>query len=147
MSEITCLDCDGRGTFIAAFKALSIPCDRCKGTGNVPEIHLKWYKEGQKHYTARIERRETLLDASCRMVVDAKRLSDAERGCIDPKEVFPEPVKCKHENIIESHGDRKCKNCNKVLNGWFCPDNAPTHKCDYDNNEWCIYCGEPDERK
>lgn len=37
--------------------------------------------------------------------------------------------------------------------GWYCPDNLLTHECDYTqedgtyNDDMCIHCGNPEERK
>ena len=30
--------------------------------------------------------------------------------------------------------------------GWWCPD-GPNNTCEYDHDEWCIHCGDPEERK
>lgn len=45
------------------------------------------------------------------------------------------------------YGNRLCKLCNKYGGGYFCPNNPPSHKCEYDENEICIRCGLPEERK
>ena len=51
---------------------------------------------------------------------------------------------CNH--IIEKCGDSAgCVICDTDF-GWWCPD-SKDHKCEYDENEWCIHCEQPDERK
>lgn len=43
------------------------------------------------------------------------------------------------------HSIAQCIHCGEQF-GWFCPV-SETGQCEYDKNEWCICCGEPDERK
>lgn len=43
--------------------------------------------------------------------------------------------------------DGVCDDCGKTTGSWFCPKNPPTHVCEYTNGEWCIHCGNPEERK
>lgn len=59
---------------------------------------------------------------------------------------------CSHEDIsVTDYGTADCNICGKSFN-WYCP-NSPTLECDYEqddggyNDEYCIYCGEPEERK
>ena len=61
---------------------------------------------------------------------------------------------CDHMEIVPS--DPKdidcsypvCKTCGQHFPDWYCPKNPPTHACEYeDDDECCIHCGEPDERK
>lgn len=38
----------------------------------------------------------------------------------------------------------KCEVCGSDL-GWWCPK-SPTHQCKYERSEYCIHCGQPEER-
>lgn len=41
-----------------------------------------------------------------------------------------------------------CSKCGKGTGSWYCPSNPPSHVCEYpDDDEYCIHCGNPDERK
>ena len=52
---------------------------------------------------------------------------------------------CPHE-IIRSHDSAICRICDTDF-GWWCPK-SPDHLCEYEKgSEWCIWCGEPTERK
>jgi len=42
-------------------------------------------------------------------------------------------------------GSVNCAVCGKD-GGWYCPK-SPNSCCEYDENEECIYCGQPEERK
>jgi len=42
---------------------------------------------------------------------------------------------------------RVCSECGERYYDWYCPDNPPTHKCEYGDYEGCIHCGNPQERK
>lgn len=60
---------------------------------------------------------------------------------------------CEHPNIKEEWGDGFCPDCHFKTVGWFCPT-SPTFECDYYDKETdeydedrCIYCGDPEERK
>lgn len=55
-------------------------------------------------------------------------------------------AQCKCDNIVESDESAYCDTCGKHF-GWYCPD-SPSHFCQIDeNSEYCIYCGNPEERK
>lgn len=45
------------------------------------------------------------------------------------------------------YGYKLCKNCGMTHFDYFCPNNAPSHDCEYDRNGVCKHCGLPDERK
>ncbi len=51
-----------------------------------------------------------------------------------------------HE-IIEKGMSAECLVCRNSF-GWFCPDSVDGI-CEYDmeHGEWCIHCGDPEERK
>ena len=50
---------------------------------------------------------------------------------------------CSH--VLVKHGESAvCWVCGKDF-GWWCPK-SPDHKCRYEENEWCDFCGEPSER-
>lgn len=60
---------------------------------------------------------------------------------------------CQHVNMVERYGVGKCEDCGYTTDNWFCKD-SPTKQCDYHNTiddtydeDECIYCHEPDERK
>lgn len=42
---------------------------------------------------------------------------------------------------------RICAECGYKFFDWYCPDNPPTHACEYTHGEYCIHCGDPEERK
>lgn len=48
-------------------------------------------------------------------------------------------------NDISSSG-LVCSECGQRGAGWYCPQNPPSHACDYSEGEFCAHCGEPDER-
>lgn len=62
---------------------------------------------------------------------------------------------CDHVDLIPSKDPSDsgavgiCKACGERL-GWWCP-NAPMHQCEYADDDaardYCIYCGQPEERK
>jgi hypothetical protein len=39
-----------------------------------------------------------------------------------------------------------CNKCGSRGFGWYCQE-SPTRSCEYEEDEWCIHCGEPEERK
>jgi len=58
-------------------------------------------------------------------------------------------VRCEHDVVVPSEcGGRRCAVCRHPLPGWYCPD-SPTaeHECYYEDDEFCIHCGQPEERK
>lgn len=66
-----------------------------------------------------------------------------------------ENIDCKHKNIVvDSFGlSAWCKDCGFEPNGWYCKD-SPTLECEYYDattgcydEDCCIYCGQPEERK
>lgn len=59
-------------------------------------------------------------------------------------------LECKHEEMQNSG---YCSDCGFKPKGWFCKY-SPTYECDYYDKEHdeydedcCIYCGQPEERK
>jgi len=53
---------------------------------------------------------------------------------------------CRHNIIKTSAGDARCDICGTYF-GWWCPKSSD-HLCHYkEPDEWCIYCGQPEERK
>lgn len=44
---------------------------------------------------------------------------------------------------------RTCSDCGESWGDWYCPKKPPAHACEYtrESGEWCIHCGDPDERK
>ena len=66
-----------------------------------------------------------------------------------------ESTNCNHENLIVSKwcAHAHCDDCGFVTEGWYCKD-SPTLECRYYDEETgyydedcCIYCGQPEERK
>lgn len=62
-------------------------------------------------------------------------------------------TECPHDNIIDKWGTGVCPDCGYKTDGWFCPD-SPDYECQYYDEktdtydeDCCIYCGQPDERK
>ena len=57
---------------------------------------------------------------------------------------------CPHD-IVESGSSAECDMCGEYF-GLYCPD-SPNHVCDYEqedgsyDEDHCIYCGDPEERK
>ena len=102
---------------------------------------------------------------------DGKRFFDKEEA-----EEHQKTVVCEHKNIVKyKKWDAPiCDDCGKVFGGWFCPD-SPDHACHYfteggkvelNTGEWavpnpehwedgkeyetddrCLFCGDPEERK
>lgn len=57
-------------------------------------------------------------------------------------------VRCFHDKVASSKfGGRVCAVCGLSLRGWYCPDNSDGHRCEYDDDESCVFCGQPEERK
>jgi len=61
--------------------------------------------------------------------------------------------KCEHEIVptlpesIEA-SEGICNKCGYKTGSWYCPDNPPKMRCEYrSGDEWCIHCGNPEERK
>lgn len=80
---------------------------------------------------------------------DAYHTKKAELDAIDVK-IQILRIECRHDNMVE---DKPCPECDHDINGWFCPK-SPTKECDYYDPETdefdedcCIYCGKPEERK
>lgn len=60
---------------------------------------------------------------------------------------------CPHEHMVENYGKGTCPDCQYRTKGWYCKE-SPTKECDYydeENDEYdedcCIHCGHPEERK
>jgi len=83
--EITCFDCEGFGKIEFAFHPGSLPCRRCGGTGKCPAIMAKWRDAGKKLMLARISAGQGLHMRARYIGMDARLLSDIERGMRDPE--------------------------------------------------------------
>lgn len=62
-------------------------------------------------------------------------------------------TKCDHGHIKDDCGIGNCPDCGFETDGWLCKI-SPTKECDYGDPETdeydedcCIYCGHPEERK
>lgn len=83
-----CPRCKGEkitwGFACPGFKYVEMPCEQCKGKGEVPESMTDWIKEGAKLRDDRLAREMTLRKEAKRLGISVTRLSEAERGVIDP---------------------------------------------------------------
>lgn len=53
---------------------------------------------------------------------------------------------CRPHAYVQSGDSAKCAVCGQ-LGGWWCPT-SPTKECEYeDSPDYCIHCGDPEERK
>lgn len=59
-------------------------------------------------------------------------------------------AECAHDFQPEDPTDEDCGAvcviCGEEGHGWYCKS-SPTKTCEYNEDEWCIYCGNPKERK
>jgi len=60
---------------------------------------------------------------------------------------------CEHKIVPDDPTDPEsstgiCSECGMSTGTWFCPANGKSHQCEYTNEsgEWCIHCGNPEER-
>lgn len=82
-----CWTCGGDGalTFLSTRqKRTDIPCQRCHGTGWVPEEMLAWEKAGARLRSARQARRVGIREEAFARGIRPTVLFDAEAGIIDP---------------------------------------------------------------
>lgn len=63
---------------------LEIPCDRCKGTGEVSEQSTRWIIIGRKMRKDRLARGFGLRREAMRRGIKPSELSDMENGVIEP---------------------------------------------------------------
>lgn len=71
------------------------------------------------------------------------------------KEIINLQYECQHPNMTVSWGSGECADCGYETIGWYCPKNPNNDReCEYYdpdtdiyNEDCCIYCGEPEERK
>jgi len=87
--EITCFDCDGHGKVAFAFQDLHLKCRRCKGTGKCPAVMAEWRTAGKRIRDARIDRDQGLREYAALIGMSPVRLSDFERGMINPANFRP----------------------------------------------------------
>lgn len=52
---------------------------------------------------------------------------------------------CQHVVMQTSTESAVCVICRERL-GWWCPKSS-THLCEYKDDEWCVHCHQPSERK
>jgi len=64
---------------------VDIPCDRCKGSGECPEIMREWEVLGAAYRADRQMNGATLREWARKLNVGVVALSQAERGIIDPR--------------------------------------------------------------
>jgi hypothetical protein len=96
-NEILCPDCKGTKITIGIFPVWAnivpknrrksytfLPCLRCARKGKVSKEMIKWQREGEKLKDFRLNKRITLRGASKRLGIEAERLSNMERGVIQP---------------------------------------------------------------
>lgn len=102
-----------------------------------------------------------------------KQIKEAKKKLTKASQAYTLLIRtCKHETIIKegSYEGAVCDTCGSGF-GWYCPE-SPDHTChynsvnglvtlidgrtvpipeehdpDYESDDSCIFCGEPDERK
>lgn len=91
---------------------------------------------------------ERLL-AEEQMIVAQQKLGAIVRSCTEHYIIRGRLIFSPREQkvvLIESEYSASCEICG-VEFGWYCPVN-PKRYCEYgEDDEICIHCGEPDERK
>jgi hypothetical protein len=81
-----CPSCEGIGVIFLPFspKIKMLPCTRCNGLKEVPEDMKTWMKNGEILKSRRIDKKFTLRKASRFLNIDPVKLSNMERGIIEP---------------------------------------------------------------
>ena len=88
-----CWDCDGTGILqMLAFEkkkvaGIEIECERCDGSGKVPQDMERWVERGKKLKEKRIGMRINLHKFAEQLQCLPIDLSKAERGIVDPREM------------------------------------------------------------
>ena len=69
------------------------------------------------------------------------------------QEIINLQYECQHPNMMNHWGSGACADCGYETSGWYCPK-SPDLECEYYNpntntydEDCCIYCSEPEERK
>lgn len=88
---MVCPECNGEKEIFGLPGRIpaSIPCDRCKCSGVVDDIQAYWMTLGKTKKDWRIYSRRTLREEAKLLGIDPCLLSQAERGAIDPRRVWP----------------------------------------------------------
>lgn len=87
---ITCPDCKGQRTMNALVqqaggcRMMTLPCIRCKGSGEIPFAMLRWMVEGYSLRVDRLHRDLTQREEAARLGVSVVVLSQMENGIVDP---------------------------------------------------------------
>ena len=71
------------------------------------------------------------------------------------QEIINLQYECQHPNMVSDWGSGTCADCGYETIGWYCPKSPNTDReCEYYDpdtdtydEDCCIYCGEPEERK
>lgn len=88
-----CWECDGTGILqMLAFEkkkvaGIEIECERCEGSGGVPQEMERWVERGKKLKEKRIGMRINLHKFADQLECLPIDLSKAERGIVDPKDM------------------------------------------------------------
>ena len=89
--DLTCRDCNGDGTVrgygCPGLIPVSITCDRCEGSGQMPVGMPEWIKTGKARRDERVARGVSMQDEAATLSIEPADLSDLERGMVDPWEV------------------------------------------------------------
>ena len=88
--QIICPDCkDGKifGFGCPGFRPMALTCPRCKGTGIIDEVMLKWIKAGDILRNNRRNRNLTCREEAKRLKIRFSLLSEYERGIKNPNEL------------------------------------------------------------
>ena len=93
---LCCVSCEGRGYLLGIFPiyadgyagerkpVIEIPCDRCGGSGKMPQEHQRWIEEGAALKRERMSRQIGMRMEAERRGIDPSELSKMERGIIQP---------------------------------------------------------------
>lgn len=97
-----CWDCEGKGSKLVhslwsgynkegkrihGGGERDMTCDRCKGSGEVPVEMKEWVKEGERLREKRLSMDISMRELAEKLGCLASKVSDAENGKVDPKEV------------------------------------------------------------
>ena len=87
---VICPDCNNGKIFgmgCPGFKPMALTCPRCKGTGIIDEVMLKWIKAGSILRYNRLNRDIGLREEAKILKIRPSLLSEYERGVKNPNEL------------------------------------------------------------
>lgn len=84
-----CPECkDGKIFGFACLRPVSLPCPRCKSTGEVPDIQTKWMKSGEEIKRIRRDNGMGLTAGAKYLGIKPSELSEYERGMKNPIKIW-----------------------------------------------------------